>query len=232
MPNVFKSVLVRRFLAHSLEISVTFALSLITLSLVNYIFSVTNLKISFYDTGLTSGVKDFPHDLDKGFQPKSDSVPTDSRGDVSFIYDLIVLFTLYYFVFTAFNFFVSFTMLYPSNDYKVGTAYKMFGFTHFEFGKKKLSHFKKSLKIVYREFILAISIYGLYIVLSVFNIQIIIRFMSGFMGYGNSLLDLMLTVFYLFCIFVLPALILSLITLKKTKGKQLFWDYISGVTMK
>lgn len=229
MPNLLKSVLVRRFLAHSLEISVTFAFSLITLALINYVFSITNIKIGFYDSGLTSEISSPSSNLD---QVPEENITPGSSSVVSGIYDLVVLFTLYYFVFTAFNFFISFTMLYPSNNYKVGLAYRLFGFSHFEFGKKKLSHFKKSIKIIYRELVLAATIYGLFFILSLLNIQIVVRFLSNFMGYGNSFLDLTLTVFYLFCIFVLPALILSLVTLKMTKGKQFFWDYISGVTMK
>jgi len=230
MPNLFKTVLVRRFLAHSLEISVTFAFSLLTLALLNYVFTITNFRIEFFESGLTSNIS-IPSQATSS-SPASES--QDLRGSTvaSGIYDLVVLFTLYYFVFTAFNFFFSFTLLYPKNDYKVSPAYRLFGFSHFEFGKKKLNHFKKSMKIIYRETVLAITIYGVFFVMTILNIQIVVRFVSNFMGIGNSFLDLFLTVFYLFCIFVLPSLILSLITLKKSKGKQLFWDYISGVTMK
>ena len=229
MPNILKSVLVRRFLAHSLEISVTFALSLITLSIINYVVSITNIKFGFYDLGLVTQITDSA----KNNIPMVET-PEQSHYNnvVSYISGLVVLFTLYYFVFTAFNFFFTFTILYPRNDYKVSIAYRLFGFSHFDFGKKKLSHFKKAMKIIYREGVLALTIYGIFFLLTILNIKIVVRFMSNFMGYGNTFLDLLLTVFYLFCIFVLPALILSLITLKRTKGKQLFWDSISGVTMK
>jgi hypothetical protein len=228
MPNLFKTVLVRRFLAHSLEILTIFVISILSLSLINYIFSITNYKVGFFDTGLTSQLSEKKVVNSDFNSPDSDR----SSNALSAMYTLVVLFTLYYFVFTAFNFFFSFSLLYPNNDYKVGIAYKLFGFSHFDFGKKKLTHFKKSMKIVYRELVFALTIYGIFFVLTFLNVKVIVKFLSNFMGYGNSFLDLFLTVFYLFCIFVLPSLILSLITLKKSKGKQLFWDYISGVTMK
>lgn len=228
MPNLFKTVLVRRFLAHSLEILTIFVISILSLSLINYIFSITNYKVGFFDTGLTSQLTEKKVVNSDFNSPDSDR----SSNALSAMYTLVVLFTLYYFVFTAFNFFFSFSLLYPNNDYKVGIAYKLFGFSHFDFGKKKLTHFKKSMKIVYRELVFALTIYGIFFVLTFLNVKVIVKFLSNFMGYGNSFLDLFLTVFYLFCIFVLPSLILSLITLKKSKGKQLFWDYISGVTMK
>jgi hypothetical protein len=228
MPNLFKTVLVRRFLAHSLEILTIFVISILSLSLINYIFSITNYKVGFFETGLTSQLTEKKVVNSDFNSPDSDR----SSNALSAMYTLVVLFTLYYFVFTAFNFFFSFSLLYPNNDYKVGIAYKLFGFSHFDFGKKKLTHFKKSMKIVYRELVFALTIYGIFFVLTFLNVKVIVKFLSNFMGYGNSFLDLFLTVFYLFCIFVLPSLILSLITLKKSKGKQLFWDYISGVTMK
>ncbi len=228
MPNLFKTVLVRRFLAHSLEILTIFIISILSLSLINYIFSVTNYKVGFFDTGLTSQLTEKKVINDDFSSPDSDR----SSNALSGMYTLVVLFTLYYFVFTAFNFFFSFSLLYPNNDYKVGIAYRLFGFSHFDFGKKKLTHFKKSMKIVYRELVFALTIYGIFFILTILNVRVIVKFLSNFMGYGNSFLDLFLTVFYLFCIFVLPSFILSLITLKKSKGKQLFWDFVSGVTMK
>lgn len=230
MPNIMKHLLVRRFLAHSLEILVTFAFSLIAMSILTLILDSVNVKFEFYNTGLGSKIIEGPSSISL---LDSNNEDTARYNNVLFnLYNLVILFTLFYFVFTAFNFFFSFVLLYPKNGYKVSVFYRFFGFSHFDFGKKKLSHFNKSLKMIYRETVLAFTIYTLFIIIALLNIQIVVKFLSNFMGYGNTFLDLLLTVFYLFCIFVLPALILSLITLKKTKGKQLFWDYISGVTMK
>jgi len=230
MPNIFQTVLVRRFLAHSLEILVTFAISLVTITFLSYILYISNTKIELYDLGVGNVVLE----SQKYISISSDTPYEQARYNKIFsqLYYYIVIFTFYYFVFTAFNFFLSFVLLYPKNGYKVSVFYRMFGFSHFDFGKKKLDHLNKSLKIIYREFIFACSIYGVFAIIALFNIQLVVKLLSNFMGFGDTIVDLTLTILYLFCIFVLPSLILSLITLKKSKGKQLFWDYISGVTMK
>jgi len=239
MPNIFHTVLVRRFLAHSLEILVIFAISITSLSLIQFFLSYFNYNLDLskgflgdysfvkqevvtsYEEGsvnLTEIAKDYP--------------ALKNEKAVSILSGLVVLFTVYYFVFTAFNFFLSFTVLYPNNNYKVNIAYRLFGFSHYDFGKKKISHMRKSLKMLKRELVFVFSIYGLFFIFTLFNANFIVNFFANFMGGGESLMDILLIVFYLFCIFVLPSFILSLVTLKISKGKQLFWDFISGVTLK
>jgi len=239
MPNIFRTVLVRRFLAHTLEILVVFAISLISLALIQFIISMFNLRLDlaggflgeygFVNQEMVSAYEKGSVDLN---EVAKDYPALKNSKAVSILSGLVVLFTIYYFVFTAFNFFFSFTVLYPNNGYKVNIAYKLFGFSHYEFGKKKISQMRKSMKMLVRELVFVLSIYGLFFILTFFNSNFIASFFANFIGEGNSILDLILIVFYLFCLFVLPSFLLSLYSLRSSKGKQLFWDYVSGVTLK
>lgn len=239
MPNIFRTVLVRRFLAHTLEILVIFAISIISLSIIQFFMSYFNLKIDLSE-GFLGNYSLVRQEVVASYQEGSVNL-TEIAKDypalkhskaISILSGLVVLFTIYYFVFTAFNFFFSFTVLYPKNGYKVNVAYRLFGFSHYEFGKKKISQMRKSIKMLTRELVFVLSIYGVFFLLTLFNFNFIINFFATFMGEGNSFIDLFLITFNLFCIFVLPSFLLSLYSLKISKGKQLFWDYVSGVTLK
>lgn len=48
----------------------------------------------------------------------------------------------------------------------------------------------------------------------------------------SSFQNIFFSLLALFVVFVLPSFILSIVSIYLTKGKQLFWDLASGVTLK
>lgn len=219
MPNIFKTLLVRRFLSHILEIGVIFSISLVLIKAI-LLFTentkILNLTIFegqvFIDPNLTNYAV--------------------SNNVVTNLYLTIVIFTVFYFIYTAFNFFFTFSYTYPKNDFSATYAQRLFGFKKFEFKNKKESHLRKSLRMLLRETVLAFSIYGIFALLTIFRIDVVYQFFVSLLVVDNSFLNIFIITINLAIIFVLPATLLSFYSLRVTKGKQLFWDYISGVTLK
>jgi len=221
MPNIFKSLLVRRFLAHSLELGTTFAVSIILIQILiyvnNFIFSNGDFITILNSNTPSAGVLN-----NENFAQQS----------INSIYQLIIAFALFYFVYTAFNFFFTFSFLYPKNDFQANFFQRQFGFKKYDFGKKKLSHLQKALKMLLRELILFLSIYGFFGLLAIFKVKDFFEMFYFITQAESTIQNIFLSLVALFVIFVAPALALSLFSLKISKGKQFFWDYLSSVTLK
>ena len=219
MPKLFKSILVKRFLAHLLEIGTTFSITLILLNILLWFFGVAGIpNILSEQKGILISIS-------------NESLSYEGSIFNSLLYT-ILSFTIFYFVYTTFNFFFTFSSLYPHNNFEPGFAQKVFGFKKFDFINKKESHLKKSLRMVLRETLIFISVYGVFITLTISRVNVIFNFFSNLLVQDETFGNLLKISFNLFLIFVLPALILSVIYLKISKGKQLFWDYYSGITLK
>lgn len=221
MPNYFKSIIFRRFLAHTLEITTTFAITLILLQTIVYI------------NNFLLGNGDFVTILNEN-SPSIGNLDSQkfSLQTKSTIFQLISGFAIFYFIFTAFNFFVTFSFLYPKNDFQANFFQKLFGFKKFEFNKKKLTHLQKALKMLLRESILFISIYGFFAILALIKVKEVFLVFDYLTLGASTTQNILMSLISLFIIFVLPSIFLSLFSLYKTKGKQLFWDYVSGITLK
>jgi len=219
MPNIFKSIIFRRFSSHVLEIGISFSASLIV---IKFILLFTE-SIKLPNLILTE---------DQIFLNPNLSNAGVNNNMITNLYLTVMLFTIFYFIYTAFNFFYSFSYAYPKNDFSATFSQKLLGFKKFEFKNKKESHLKKSLRMLYREAILSLSIYGVFILLTLLRIDIVYQFFIGLLSVDNNLSNLAVMIINLAIIFTLTPLVLSLFSLKLTKGKQLFWDYVSGVTLK
>jgi hypothetical protein len=108
----------------------------------------------------------------------------------------------------------------------------MFGFKRYEFGKKKLTHLQKAIQMLVRETILFISIYGFFAGLAIFKLKEFFDLFNFLTQSSSSFQNIFFSLLALFIVFVLPSILLSIFSLYKTKGKQLFWDYASSVTLK
>lgn len=148
MPNILNSIIVRRFISHTLEIGSTFAITLILLQIIMF---VNNFML---------GNGDFVTILNSN-TPSLGTLNSVSYVDQTSetIYQLIIGFAVFYFIYTAFNFFFTFSFLYPKNDFQANFFQRMLGFKKYEFGKKKLTHLQKALRMLLRETILFLSIY-------------------------------------------------------------------------
>jgi len=221
MPNFLKTVIVRRFLAHFLEIGTTFAVTLILLQILIYVNNYLLGNGDFVSL-LNSNSPSFGN-----LDAQSFSLQTSTT-----IYQLISGFAIFYFIFTAFNFFFTFSFLYPKNDFQANFFQKIFGFKKFEFSKKRLSHLQKALRMLYREIVLFLSIYGFFGLLATLKVKDVFVVFDYLTHGSSSYQNILMSLLTLFIIFVLPSVILSSITLYKTKGKQLFWDWASSITLK
>lgn len=221
MPNLLKSVIARRFIAHSLEIGTTFALTLILLKILSFV----NGFIASYGNVFTILNQNTPNFT-------SFYIGEVSNQSVAFVYQLIFGFAVFYFIYAAFNFFFTFSFLYPKNDFQANFFQKLFGFKKFDFGKKKISHFEKALRMLLREFILLMSIYGFFTILSVLKLNDFFVLFNYLTDSSYSFINILLSLATLFTIFVFPSLLLSIFSLRVSKGKQLFWDWASSITLK
>jgi hypothetical protein len=221
MPNIFKSLVVRRFLAHSLEIGTTFALTLILLNILNYL------------NGFMLGYGNFIEIMSTN-TPNLGVYNSSTFTDQSLtkINQLIMGFALFYFIYAAFNFFFTFSFLYPKNDFQANFFQRLFGFKKFDFGKKKMPHLEKALRMLLRETVLFFSIYGFFMVLSILKLRDLFDLFNYLTQSDYSLVSIFASLTALFTIFVLPAVLLSIFSLRISKGKQLFWDWASSVTLK
>lgn len=219
MPNIFKSLIIRRFLSHALEIGISFSISLVVLK---FIFLFTD-SIKLTNFVITE---------DQIFIAPNISNMGANNNMITNLYLTIILFTVFYFVYTIFNFFWTFSYTYPKNDFSATFSQRLFGFKKFEFKNKKENHLRKSLRMLARESVLALSVYGVFSFLTVFRIDTIYRFFVSLFVVDNSILNILVVCLNLAIIFALPSLILCTYSLYKTKGKQLFWDYVSGITLK
>lgn len=213
LPQIFK-----RFFAHLLEIGITFSISLILLNILIWAFNAAHVQ-NFLENE----------------QGVLINLPVSSQENNSLLTSLnytIISFTLFYFIYTAFNFFFSFSTLYPKNNFEASFSQKIFGFKKYEFKNKKDNHFKKALRMVLRELLIVLSVYGILMIITLTNFNAFNSFFINLMTPEDSLNNLFVITFNLFLIFVLPSLILSIVFLRITKGKQLFWDYYSGVNLK
>ena len=218
MPNIFRTVIVRRFLAHVLEIGTTFSISLILVNLLFWFFNETKLpNILLSEQGLLLNV------------PQSFSY---EAGLYNNLFVTVLSFTIFYFIYTTFNFFFTFSFLYPKNNFEATFAQKLFGFKKYEFVNKKESHLKKAFRMVVRELLIMVSVYGVFVSVSIFGKNAIYNFFNELVMKESSFIGISVIVINLFLMFVLPSLALSLVYLKISKGKQLFWDYYSGITLK
>lgn len=222
MPNIFQSIIVKRFLAHVLEISTTFAVTLILLQILSYVSTYMMFSGDF-----TSNLNSATPSLGNLNSPRD-----FQQQSIDNIYQLIIGFTIFYFIYAAFNFFFTFSFLYPKNDFSANLFQRMFGFKKFDFGKKKLTHLQKAVKMLIRESVLFASIYGFFAILALTGFKEFFDMFNYMMEGGSTITNIFYSLAALFTIFVLPALILSLISLKISKGKQLFWDWASSVTLK
>jgi len=221
MPNILNSIIVRRFLAHVLEIGTTFAITLILLQVIMF---VNNFML---------GNGDFVTILNNNTPSLGNLNSAEySNQTTETIYQLIIGFAVFYFIYTAFTFFFTFSFLYPKNDFQANFFQRLFGFKKYEFGKKKLSHLQKALKMLLRETILFLSIYGFFAGLAIFKMKEFFDLFNFLTSADSSIQNIFFSLLALFIIFVLPSLLLSIFTIYKTKGKQLFWDYASAVTLK
>ena len=141
MPKLFKSILVKRFLAHLLEIGTTFSITLILLNILLWFFGVAGIP----------------------------NILSEQKGILISISN-------------------------ESLSYE-GSIFNSLLFT-------------------------------------ISRVNVIFNFFSNLLVQDETFGNLLKISFNLFLIFVLPALILSVIYLKISKGKQLFWDYYSGITLK
>jgi hypothetical protein len=144
----------------------------------------------------------------------------------------VLSFTVFYFIYTTFNFFFTFSTLYPKNNFEASFAQKMFGFKRYEFKNKKDTHLIKAIRMIVRELLIMLSVYGVFVSISLFGQNEIYKFFNELVMKESNFVGIAVIVLNLFLMFVLPSLILSLIYLKISKGKQLFWDYYSGITLK
>jgi len=218
MPNIFRTVIVRRFLAHILEIGTTFSISLILVNMLFWFFNETKLpNILLSEQGLLLTV------------PQSLSYES---GLYNNLFITVLSFTVFYFIYTTFNFFFTFSTLYPKNNFEASFAQKMFGFKRYEFKNKKDTHLIKAIRMIVRELLIMLSVYGVFVSISLFGQNEIYKFFNELVMKESNFVGIAVIVLNLFLMFVLPSLILSLIYLKISKGKQLFWDYYSGITLK
>lgn len=219
MPNIFKSILIRRFFAHILEIGTTFSISLILLNILIWFFGLVGIPNIFsQDTGIFINTAN----KDLSFE-----------GSIfnSLLYTMIA-FVIFYFAYTTFNFFFSFITLYPKNNFEASFALKIFGFKKYEFSNKKETHLIRAGRMILRETLIFLSVYGIFIFLVLFKVNFIFEFFNSSLVKDETIGNVFKIGINLFLIFVLPSLVLSLIYMKITKGKQLFWDYYSGITLK
>ena len=86
--------------------------------------------------------------------------------------------------------------------------------------------------MVIRELLIIVSVYGVFVSISLFGQNAIYSFFNELILKESTFIGVAVIILNLFLMFVLPSLILSLIYMKISKGKQLFWDYYSGVTLK
>lgn len=210
--------IIKRFFAHLLEIGVTFSISLILLNILIWAFNAAHVQ-NFLENE----------------QGVLINIPMGNEGTNSLLTSLnytIISFILFYFIYTTFNFFFTFSTLYPKNNFEASFAQKIFGFKKYEFKNKKDNHLKKALRMVLREILIVVSVYGVLAIITLTNFSSFNSFFLNLMTPEDSLNNLLVITLNLFFIFVLPSLILSLIFLKISKGKQLFWDYYSGITLK
>ena len=221
MPNILNSIVVKRFLAHVLEISTTFAITIILLQILTF---VNNFMLGNGDfiTILTNNTPNL------GTLNSADYTNQTTET----ISQLIIGFAIFYFIYTAFNFFFTFSFLYPKNDFQANFFQRMFGFKRYEFGKKKLTHLQKAIQMLVRETILFISIYGFFAGLAIFKLKEFFDLFNFLTQSSSSFQNIFFSLLALFIVFVLPSILLSIFSLYKTKGKQLFWDYASSVTLK
>jgi hypothetical protein len=157
---------------------------------------------------------------------------TFQQQSIDSIYTLIIGFTIFYFIYASFNFFFTFTFLYPKNDFSANFFQRMFGFKKFDFGKKKLTHLQKAFRMLIRETILFISIYGFFAFLSLTKLKDFFDIFNFLISGDSTIQNIFFSLIALFTIFVLPSLLLCLFSLYKSKGKQLFWDWASSITLK
>jgi hypothetical protein len=221
MPNILNSIVVKRFLAHVLEISTTFAITIILLQILTF---VNNFMLGNGDfiTILTNSTPSL------GTLNSADYTNQTTET----ISQLIIGFAIFYFIYTAFNFFFTFSFLYPKNDFQANFFQRMFGFKRYEFGKKKLTHLQKAIQMLIRETILFISIYGFFAGLAIFKLKEFFDLFNFLTQSSSSFQNVFFSLLALFIVFVLPSILLSSFSIYKTKGKQLFWDYASSVTLK
>jgi hypothetical protein len=221
MPNILNSIVVKRFLAHVLEISTTFAITIILLQVLTF---VNNFMLGNGDfiTILTNSTPSL------GTLNSADYTNQTTET----ISQLIIGFAIFYFIYTSFNFFFTFSFLYPKNDFQANFFQRMFGFKRYEFGKKKLTHLQKAIQMLVRETILFISIYGFFAGLAIFKLKEFFDLFNFLTQSSSSFQNIFFSLLALFIVFVLPSVLLSTFSIYKTKGKQLFWDYASSVTLK
>lgn len=221
MPNIFQTLIVRRFLAHLLELGFTFAITLIL------------LQVLMYTNNYILGYGDFINNLNDSTPSLGNFNSNDmAQKSIESVYQLIVGFTLFYFIFTSFNFFFTFSFLYPRNDFQANLFQRIFGFKKFDFGKKKITHLSKAFRMLLRETILFLSIYGFFGILVLTKSKDFFDMFNGFIQAGATISNVFYSLMVLFIIFVLPSVILSAYALYKTKGKQLFWDWATGISLK
>jgi hypothetical protein len=217
MPNIFRTIIVRRFLAHVLEIGTTFSISLLLVNLLFWFFNETKLpNILLTDQFLL---------LPQGSLSYETSIFNN-------LFITVLSFSIFYFIYTTFNFFFTFSTLYPKNNFEASFAQKLFGFKKYEFKNKKETHLNKAFRMVIRELLIIVSVYGVFVSISLFGQNAIYSFFNELILKESTFIGVAVIILNLFLMFVLPSLILSLIYMKISKGKQLFWDYYSGVTLK
>jgi hypothetical protein len=221
MPNIFQSIIIRRFLAHVLEIGTTFVVTLILLQILIFI---NNYLLNNGDL-ITILEANSPNLI----EVEKPSIYEQTKNS---IFQLISGFAVFYFIYTSFNFFFTFSFLYPKNDFQANFFQRQFGFKKFEFGKKKLTHLQKALRMLFRETVLFISIYGFFAGLAIFKMKEFFDLFNFLTNAESTIQNIFFSLLALFIIFVLPTVLLSLFSLYKSKGKQLFWDYATGITLK
>ena len=221
MPNILNSIIVRRFIAHVLEIGSTFAITIILLQILMFVNSFM-LGNGDFATVLNENTPNLGYLNTGGITEQTTST----------ISQLIIGFAIFYFIYTAFTFFFTFSFLYPKNDFQANFFQKLLGFKKYEFGKKKLTHLQKAIRMLLRETVIFLSIYGFFASLAIFGMKEFFNLFNYLIQTESSFQSIFFSLLALFTIFVLPALILSIFSMYITKGKQLFWDYASGVTLK
>jgi len=221
MPNILQSLIVRRFLAHVLEILSTFAITIILLQVLmfanNYLLGSNNFITILNDNTPNLGY--------------FNSASMDQRS-IDSIYRLLISFTIFYFIFTTFNFFFTFSFLYPRNDFQANLFQRIFGFKKYDFGKKKLNHLQKALRMLLRETVLFLTIYGFFALLVFTKSKVFFEVFNQLILGGANFQNVIFSGLVLFIVFVLPSTALSFYSLYKSSGKQLFWDWASSITLK
>jgi hypothetical protein len=160
------------------------------------------------------------------------SISNYQTESLQLVYQLILGFAIFYFIYATFNFFFTFSFIYPKNDFQANFFQKLLGFKKYDFGKKKISHLEKALKMLLREVVLLITIYGFFAILAIFKLADFFILFNFLTQAEYTIANIIFSLLILFIIFVLPSFVLSIFSLRISKGKQLFWDWASSITLK